>query len=43
VSLSPGAVRDLLERPLGNHLVLASGHHGDRLRRWWSLAVADRR
>jgi L-fucose isomerase-like protein len=43
VSLSPGAVRDLLERPLGNHLVLAAGHHGDRLRRWWSLAVADRR
>ena len=29
------------EHPLGNHLVLASGHQEERLRRWWRLAVAD--
>jgi L-fucose isomerase-like protein len=42
VTLPPGAVDDLLDRPLGNHLVLAAGHHADRLTRWWELAVADR-
>ena len=41
VALSTGSVGDLLTRPLGNHLVLATGHHEDRLRRWWQLAVAD--
>jgi L-fucose isomerase-like protein len=41
VALSSGNVDDLLTRPLGNHLVLAAGHHEDRLRRWWQLAVAD--
>ncbi len=41
VALSSGHVRELLERPLGNHIVLASGHHEERLRRWWTLAVAD--
>jgi L-fucose isomerase-like protein len=42
VALAPGSVRALLEHPLGNHLVLASGHHGARLGRWWAMAVADR-
>jgi L-fucose isomerase-like protein len=41
VALSSGSVRDLLEHPLGNHVVLAAGHHEQRLRRWWRLAVAD--
>ena len=41
VSLSSGNVDDLLTHPLGNHLVLASGHHERRLRSWWSMAVAD--
>jgi len=41
VALSTGDVGDLLTRPLGNHLVLAAGHHGARLRRWWHLVVAD--
>ncbi len=41
VTLSSGNVEDLLTHPLGNHLVLAAGHHEDRLRRWWQLAVAD--
>lgn len=39
VELSSGHVDDLLERPLGNHLVLATGHHQRRLRRWWELAI----
>ena len=41
VALSSGNVRDLLEHPLGNHIVLAVGHHESRLRRWWAMAVAD--
>jgi L-fucose isomerase-like protein len=41
VALSSGHVSDLLERPLGNHVVLAAGHHEARVRRWWSMAVAD--
>ncbi len=41
VALSSGQVGDLLMHPLGNHLVLAEGHHEARLRRWWSMAVAD--
>ena len=40
VELSSGNVGDLLTRPLGNHLVLASGHHERRLRAWWSMAVS---
>jgi hypothetical protein len=34
-------VGDLLTHPLGNHLVLATGHHEQRLRAWWSMVVAD--
>lgn len=41
VALTDGSVDDLLERPLGNHLVMVAGHHADRLRRWWRLAIAD--
>ncbi len=41
VALSSGNVGDLLTHPLGNHLVLASGHHERRLRRWWQMAIAD--
>lgn len=39
VALGHGRAAELLERPLGNHVVLAAGHHGARLRRWWELAV----
>lgn len=31
--------RELLEHPLGNHLVVVSGHHGARLTRWWERMV----
>lgn len=41
IELSSGHVNDLLERPLGNHLVLAAGHHERRLRRWWNLAISS--
>lgn len=41
IELSSGNVGDLLTHPLGNHLVLATGHHEQRLRAWWSMAVAD--
>jgi len=40
IALSSGNVGDLLTHPLGNHLVLAAGHHERRLRAWWSMAVA---
>jgi L-fucose isomerase-like protein len=32
-------VADLLERPLGNHVVVLRGHHADRLRSWWRLII----
>jgi len=41
IALSSGTVGDLLTHPLGNHLVLAAGHHERRLRAWWNLTIAD--
>ncbi len=41
VELSDRSVGDLLSQPLGNHLTLVAGHHGDRLTRWWDFAIAD--
>ncbi|MGI9599291.1 MAG: hypothetical protein ACR2QK_24220 [Acidimicrobiales bacterium] len=32
-------VQELLERPLGNHLVLVEGRHRARLERWWRWAI----
>jgi len=29
----------LLNKPLGNHLALATGHHAGRLRNWWELMI----
>jgi L-fucose isomerase-like protein len=40
IELSSGNVGDLLTHPLGNHLVLATGHHEQRLRAWWTMAIA---
>jgi L-fucose isomerase-like protein len=39
VRLSTGNVTDLLEAPLGNHLVLVPGHHAARLWDWWTTYV----
>jgi L-fucose isomerase-like protein len=35
VRLSEGRVGELLSQPLGNHLILARGHHAKRFRAWW--------
>jgi len=35
-----GTASDLLDRPLGNHLVLVRGHHAARLRSWWKMVIA---
>lgn len=40
VRLERGAVGDLLRAPLGNHLVVVTGHHADRLREWWGTFIA---
>ena len=39
IALSRGDVRDLLTAPLGNHIVLVRGHHGDRLAEWWETML----
>ena len=36
-----GTAADLLERPLGNHVVLVRGRHAARLRAWWEMMIAD--
>ncbi len=40
VELHDRSVGELLARPLGNHVVLAAGHHRARLERWFDLAIA---
>lgn len=35
IALSRGHVSELLHAPLGNHTILVSGHHADRLVEWW--------
>lgn len=36
---SGGSVKDLLQTPLGNHLVMVSGHHMARFRSWWEMMI----
>jgi L-fucose isomerase-like protein len=40
VHVASDAVADLLERPLGNHLVVIAGHHAEQVRRWWRTMLA---
>ena len=40
ISLSVGEISDLLEKPLGNHLVMVRGHHLKRLQNWWQQMIA---
>jgi len=40
VHLSNGSVRDLLDAPLGNHIIVVKGHHAARLRDWWETFIA---
>ena len=36
---SGGSVKDLLHAPLGNHLVMLSGHHLESLKSWWEMMI----
>ncbi|PIE32994.1 MAG: hypothetical protein CSA55_02500 [Ilumatobacter coccineus] len=38
LDVEPGRVSELVEAPLGNHLVMVRGHHRERIERWWHLA-----
>ena len=38
VRLDDRSARELLDAPLGNHIVLFRGNHRDRIERWWRLA-----
>jgi L-fucose isomerase-like protein len=40
IKLSEGQISDLLETPLGNHLVMVQGHHLNRLQGWWKQMIA---
>ncbi len=39
ITLGTGHVSELLDHPLGNHIVLIRGHHAERLRRWWETML----
>lgn len=39
LDVEPGRVAELLHAPLGNHIVMAFGHHRERLERWRSLML----
>lgn len=40
VRVDPAAVGELLDHPLGNHLVVIYGHHATVLRTWWHEHIA---
>ncbi len=40
VEVGRAALDELLERPLGNHVVLVAGHHAATLRRWHEAMIA---
>jgi len=39
VLIASDRARELLERPLGNHVVMISGHHQEQLQRWWNVFI----
>jgi L-fucose isomerase-like protein len=39
IKLTNGHVNDLLSSPLGNHIVLLTGHHAERLESFWEMNV----
>jgi L-fucose isomerase-like protein len=41
IKLSQGNVKELLESPLGNHLVMIVGHHADQLQSSWQTFFPD--
>jgi len=40
VKLASGHVNELLRAPLGNHLVVVTGHHAQHLLTWWEMFVS---
>ena len=40
VQVPPAAAAELLDHPLGNHLVVVYGHHAQHLRAWWQEMIA---
>ena len=40
VKLISDTVNNLLQSPLGNHLILVKGHHTDELKEWWKNMIA---
>jgi L-fucose isomerase-like protein len=40
VEVGQQALRELLEQPLGNHMVVVAGHHAGRLKRWHKAMIA---
>lgn len=40
VQLTGASTEELLDAPLGNHLVLVRGHHRQRIEQWWRTAFA---
>lgn len=39
IQLSKGNVKELLTSPLGNHIILVSGHHAERLKNFWKMLI----
>ncbi len=39
VKLTTGTIKELLQAPLGNHLVIVRGHHNKRLVAWWKTMI----
>ena len=40
VKLISDTVKNLLQSPLGNHLILVKGHHKEELQEWWKNMIA---
>ncbi len=39
IKLSHGSVTELLNAPLGNHLILVKDHHANKLKTWWNEMI----
>jgi len=42
IKLTSGSVRDLLNAPLGNHLILVNGHQSARLKDSWDMIIKQK-
>jgi L-fucose isomerase-like protein len=41
VKIISDTVKNLLQSPLGNHLILVKGHHKEELQEWWKNMIAE--